>query len=97
MPELCDRLHFGLLVDGDHGDLAVVALELERRLVAVRGLAPHLDPADRPPAFAHDDAFDLGQPAAMAHAHVLGHADSRPGRILRLGRRGDHAFLTLGW
>ena len=39
--------------------------------MAVRGLAPHLDAADRPATLVHDHPFDLSQPTAMTDAHVL--------------------------
>ena len=84
-------LHFGFLVHGDQVSSPSSRLSCKRLLMAVGGLAPHLDSADRAPAFAHDDPLDLGQPPAMADAHVLGDANSRSGRILRLGRRGYHA------
>ncbi len=73
---LRDRLHLGFLVDGDLGQLAVVALQSQCLLMTVRGFAPHLDAADRAATLVHDHSLDLRQPPAMADAHVLGDAES---------------------
>src|SRR5579875_3112372 len=50
-----DFLHLGRGVQGDLGDLAVIPPQPEGRLLDVRGLAPHLDPADRAAALPLDD------------------------------------------
>ena len=71
-------LDLGVVVDGHDGHLAVVAAEPEGRLEAVRGLAPHLHPADRAISFRLDDPFDLRDPLEMADADVLGDAEPAP-------------------
>jgi hypothetical protein len=79
---LGDCLDLGLQVDGDLGELAVVAFEFQGLLMAIRRLSPHLNAADRPTALMHDNPFDLSEPAAMTDAHALSHSQPGSGGIL---------------
>jgi hypothetical protein len=54
-----DLLDLCVLVDRDLDDLAVIAAQPQCRLLAIRRLAPHLDPADRPSAVELKDSLNL--------------------------------------
>jgi hypothetical protein len=73
---MCECFHLGFLVDGDLGQLAVIALQSQGLLMTVRGFAAHLDTADRAATFVHDHSLNLRQPSAMSDAHVLGYPES---------------------
>jgi len=66
--------------------LAVVVPQAQGRLLAIGGLAAHLDTADRAEALALDDPLELGRPPPVPDADVLRHADTSPG--LETGLRG---------
>src|SRR6516165_11195004 len=91
---LLDGYDLGVVIEGDHRDLAVVASEPQRGLVAVRRLPPHLDAADGPVPLAVNRTLDRCHPTPMADAHLLHHADALSGRVFRLRRRGNHRTLS---
>src|SRR4051794_5415015 len=64
-------LHLCVVVDGHDRQLAIVAPEAKGRLLAVRGLATHLDPADWAVRFELHDSLDLSCPLLVANPNLV--------------------------
>ena len=85
-----DDFDVGIFVESQDGDLAVVLDQLQGRLMAVEGLAAHLDAADGTERFGGDGADHLRHPLPVADPHLLHDADSGSRGVFRFGERRNH-------